>query len=103
MPAVSSSRSDLQPGGFVALPRTVGNAAVIALSGELSAAAPDASSALSAALRLTVQRGGALSAVGLRPGLISRVQPLVAAGLHLCGSIDAAVRQTEYSGTEQST
>ena len=70
---------------------------------EIRRAAPDALSALSAALRLTIERGGALSAVGLRPGLISRVEPLVTAGLHLRGTIDAAVHQTEHPGEETST
>lgn len=47
--------------------------------------------ALAAAARFAARRGGTLTAVGLRPGLLRRVGPLVAEGLQLRGTVRAAV------------
>ena len=51
----------------------------------------DGVAALCGALRLVTDRGGDLVAVGLRPGLIPRVSPLVADGLEIRGTLRAAV------------
>lgn len=121
MPTVTSWSALPDPALLVALSYPAGRAAVIALSGALGGAAratlrkpvvealdqgrdhvvldlhevrdadADGLFALSSVVRLTVQRGGTVSAVGLRPGLLSRVGSLTADGLRLRGTVRAAL------------
>lgn len=80
-----------------ALEATVGTAidrglrrVVLDLS-QVHSAGADGAEALAAALRAAVSAGTALSAVGIRPGLIPEVHGLVAGGLDLRGTVQAAV------------
>ena len=121
MPANPVRVAPGEPTGLQVMPYTVGTAEVIALRGgirstdgdaieapianaldrghmhlvldmhEVREAESGALDALTGAVRLAIRRGGSLSAVGLRPGLLPRIEPLVAAGLRLRGTVRAAL------------
>jgi anti-anti-sigma factor len=58
---------------------------------QLRSVEPDGLAVLWAGLRATLRRGGTLATAGLRPSLQGAVDPLVAHGLRLHGTVGSAV------------